>query len=70
MSENKNNIRFRKYAYWVLLFLAIVALAIVLVLTALKTNEQTAQPQQTQQESFVSAEPITFLNPLSVCDVS
>ena len=72
MSENKNNIRFRKYAYWVLLFLAIVALAIVLVLTAQKTKEQTTQPQQTQpeQESFVSAEPITFLNPLSVCDVT
>ncbi|MBR1925819.1 MAG: M23 family metallopeptidase [Clostridia bacterium] len=71
MSENKNNTRFRKYAYWILLFLAIAALAIVLVLTAQKSSEKNVAENEAlpQQESFVSAEPITFLNPLLSCDV-
>ena len=66
MSENKNNTRFRKYAYWILLFLAITALAIVLVLTAQKAGGKNKETNEAlpQQESFVSAEPITFLNPL------
>ncbi len=69
--ETKKFPRLRKYGYWIFLVTAILVLVLVAVLSAQKAKGPITQniSIEPETESFVSAEPVRFLSPLSSVDV-
>lgn len=70
--ESKKFPRLRKYGYWIFLAAAILILTLVVVLTAQKAKAPITQniSMEPETESFVSAEPVKFLAPLSSIDIT
>lgn len=71
MSEENKFSRLKKYGYWLLLVFSITILAIILVLSASKSQSANIKNVSTkeQEEIFVAAEPIKFLTPVANVDI-